>query len=392
MIWASALSTTTATSAALTELKRAIDQQLDGRRPDLVCVFASSHHSDNYLQIAQRVSTHFSPRASIGCSGAGLVGGGYEKENGPALVLCAAYLPGVELYPFHATDNQYPNADASPDAWTELVGAERDQPTNFVLLANLAGPPAFDPRPLLAGLDFAYPSCTQIGGLASAPEHNALFLDGALHNSGLVGIALQGNLQVDTLVARGCRPIGQPMTASTCEEHLLFQLNDRPASQVLADLYHSLPEADQSRMRHGLLLGVASTELKDELEPKDFLMRNIVHMDHEKGYLGIGDILRPGQTVQFHLRDSEAAEEDLELLLNRYCREAWQPAGALLFTGMGRGQQLFGKANRESNAFFDKVGDVPLTGFFCNGEIGPIGQDTHLHGYTGSFSLFRPLD
>lgn len=111
------------------------------------------------------------------------------------------------------------------------------------------------------------------------------------------------------------------MTANTCEDHLLFQLNDRPASQVLADLYHSLPAADQERMRQGLLIGVASTELKDELEPEDFLMRNIVHMDHEKGYLAIGDTLRPGQTVQFHLRDAAAASEDLEILLERYCCE-----------------------------------------------------------------------
>ncbi len=392
MIWASALSTLSTTSAALTELKRAIDQQLDGRRPDLVCVFASPHHSDNYLQIAQRVSTHFSPRTSIGCSGAGLVGGGCEREEGPALVLCAAHLPGVGIHPFHTTGNQYPNADASPDAWTELVGAGRDQQTHFVLLANLAGPPSFDPRPLLAGLDFAYPGCTQIGGLASAADHNALFLDGALHNNGLVGIALQGNLHVDTLVARGCRPIGQPMTANTCENHLLFQLNDRPASQVLAELYHSLPAADQERMRHGLLIGVASTELKDEFEPEDFLMRNIVHMDHEKGYLAIGDSLRPGQTVQFHLRDAAAANEDLELLLDRYDREDRTPAGALLFTCTGRGRQLFGKTNHDSDAFFNQVGDVPLTGFFCNGEIGPIGQDTHLHGYTSSFGLFRALD
>lgn len=392
MIWASALSTAQTTSAALTELKRAVEQQLDGRRPDLVCVFASEHHSDHYLQIAQRVSSHFSPRASIGCSGAGLVGGGYEKEQGPALVLCAAHLPDVEIHAFHATDNQYPSADASPDAWADLVGAERDQHTHFVLLSNLAGPPAFDPRPLLAGLDFAYPGCTQIGGLASAADNNVLFLDGALHNNGLVGIALQGNLQVDTLVARGCRPIGQPMTANTCEDHLLFQLNDRPASQVLAELYHSLPATDQECMRQGLLIGVASTELKDEFEPEDFLMRNIVHMDHEKGYLAIGDTLRPGQTVQFHLRDADAADEDLELLLDRYCREEPDPAGALLFTCAGRGQQLFRKTNHDSNAFFSKVGDVPLTGFFCNGEIGPIGQTTHLHGYTSLFGIFRALD
>ncbi len=392
MIWASALSTKASASAALADIKRTVDAQLDGQRPDLVCAFVSSHHASHYQYIAQQCNALFEPRVSIGCSGAGQLGGGCEAEQGPALALCAAHLPDVSIHPFYCRQEQCPNADAGPDAWVRLVGADRAHPAHFVLMANLAGPPSFDPRPLLAGLDFAYPGCTQIGGLASALDDNILFLDGSLHGNGLVGIALQGNIQVDALVARGCRPIGNPMTANTCEENLLFQLDEKPASQMLAELYHSLSPQDQARMRDGLLLGIASTELKDPLEPGDFLMRNIVHMDHEKGYLAIGDVLRPGQTVQFHLRDAEAASEELDILLQDYCARGARPRGSLLFTCTGRGQQLFSHPEHESKAFFERVGHVPLTGFFCSGEIGPVGPSTHLHGYTSSFGLFRPAD
>ena len=390
MIWASALSTRQNTDVALTEIEHSIWSQLDGKRPDFVCAFVSSHHADNYRHIAQQCNELFKPRVSLGCSGAGLVGGGEERESGPGIALCAAHLPDVATFPFHIRQEQCPSADAGPDAWAQLIGADRSLPAHFVLMANLAGPPPFDPRPLLAGLDFAYPGCTQIGGLASALDDNVLFLDGSLHANGLIGIALQGNIEMETLVARGCRPLGDSMTANTCEHNLLFELDDRPASQVLAELYHSLSEADQARMRDSLLLGIASTEIKDPSEPHEFLMRNIVQMDHEKGFLAIGDVLRPGQTVQFHLRDTEAANEELDLLLRDCSLRGDRPHGALLFTCTGRGQHLFSAPNYESSAFFDRVGRIPLTGFFCSGEIGPVGHSTHLHGYTSSFGLFRP--
>ena len=147
-------------------------------------------------------------------------------------------------------------------------------------------------------------------------------------------------------------------------------------------------------MQYALHVGVASTELKDDLEPGDFLMRNVIHMDQERGFLAVGDELRQGQTVQFHLRDADAASEDLDGLLDRHQREGRDasPAGALLFTCTGRGQALFGQPDHDSNAFFQAVGEVPLGGFFCGGEIGPVGPATHVHGYTSSFGLFSPRD
>ena len=392
MQWVSAISTQPEPTAALTELERTISDQLDASQADLVCAFVAPQYSDSFAHISERIRTHFAPRTFIGCTAVGIVGDSREIEHQPAIALSAARLPDVDLHTFRL--DALPGPDEGPEAWEAALGVPRSEQTYFILLADPIGPPPCDPRPLLAGIDYSFPNATQIGGLASVLEGNALFLDGQLHRSGLIGVALQGNIQVDTIVAQGCRPIGPPMTATACEEYIIRELDGQPAFQVLAALYQSLPSEDQERMQYALHLGVASTELKDDLEPGDFLMRNIVQMDQERGFLAVGDQLRSGQTVQFHLRDADAAREDLEILLNHYqeSRDDTPPAGAMLFTCTGRGQDLFGQPDHDSNAFFQTIGEVPLSGFFCGGEIGPVGPATYLHGYTSSFGLFRPRD
>ena len=102
------------------------------------------------------------------------------------------------------------------------------------------------------------------------------------------------------------------------------------------------------------------------------------------------EVLREGQVVQFHVRDSESAATDLDTLLVNHVKE-WSGgarAGALLFSCLGRGQHLFGKPDHDTGLFRNKVGDTPLGGFFCNGEIGPVGSSTFLHGFTSSFGIF----
>ena len=391
MQWASAISAQADAYSALTEIKRSISEQLKGAHADMVCLFVSPHYADSFAYISELVHTHFSPQALIGCTAAGIVGGSREIEQRAAISLSAALLPGVELHTFHL--EEYPGPDEGPEAWEQAIGVPRTNPAHFVLLADPMGPPPCDPRPLLAGIDYAYPNSVQIGGLASIIDGNTLFLNASLHRSGLIGVALQGNIQVDAVVAQGCRPIGPPMTITTCEDHILHQLDGQPAFEILTALYRSLPSEDQERMRYALHIGIAATELKVDLEPGEYLMRNVIHMDQDRGFLAIGEELRQGQTVQFQLRDADAASEDLDVLLDHYLemKSTTPPAGALLFTCTGRGQALFGQPDHDSNAFFQSVGEVPLGGFFCSGEIGPVGPDTYLHGYTSSFGLFRPL-
>ena len=108
--------------------------------------------------------------------------------------------------------------------------------------------------------------------------------------------------------------------------------------------------------------------------------------------MAIGELLKEGQLVQFHLRDAETSAEDLTAVLERYAVENRenQVHGALLFSCLGRGQYLYGRPNHDTDIFHEKLGPVPLGGFFCNGEIGPVSGTTFLHGYTSSFGIFRP--
>ena len=395
MQWASALSSQPDAGMALTELKRALSEQLDGARPDLVFAFVSPQYSSSYAAIPDLVHNHFSPACFIGCTAMGVIGGGREIEQhiagNPAFSLTAAALPDVDIRAFHLESGDLPDADAGPEAWVEALGVPRQPRAHFLLLAD---PHSFDPQPLLMGLDFAYGDATKIGGLASAMEANCLFLDGESHGSGLVGLALQGDIEVDTVVAQGCRPIGEPMTITECRHNLIIQLDERPAAQVLVELFQTLSPEDQELLRHALHLGIASTEFKVKFEQGDFLIRNVLNLDQEKGFIAVGDVPRNGQTVQFHLRDARTAAEDLELMLGNYGRNPapTAPSGALLFTCNGRGEYLFGQGNHDSGVFVDKVGEIPLGGFFCGGEIGQVGSSTYLHGYTCSFGIFRPLE
>ena len=97
--------------------------------------------------------------------------------------------------------------------------------------------------------------------------------------------------------------------------------------------------------------------------------------------------------VRFHLRDAKTSAEDLHAMLTGYentLSRKQDLSGALLFSCLGRGEYLYGEPNFDSNVFQQHLGDLPVGGFFCNGEIGPVGGETFLHGYTSSFGLFRP--
>ena len=213
-----------------------------------------------------------------------------------------------------------------------------------------------------------------------------------MHRAGAVGVALHGNIILDTIVAQGCRPIGIPMQITACQRNVLLELDGKKPLDTLRSLLDHLSERDQELARHSLFLGVVMDELKDDPKHGDFLIRNIVGIDGESGSVAVGELLKEGQTVQFHLRDAMTSAEDLEAVLSRYgdALEGPDISGALLFSCLGRGQQLYGRPDHDTQMFHNQVGPVPLTGFFCNGEIGPVGGTTFLHGYTSSFGVFRP--
>jgi small ligand-binding sensory domain FIST len=222
-----------------------------------------------------------------------------------------------------------------------------------------------------------------------------------MYREGSVGVALSGNLVLESIVAQGCRAIGQPYRVKECDRNIILQLEDvqdrsAPVTPLdaLRELIQSLDPSDRELAQHSLFVGVARDEFKLELERGDFLIRNLLGVDPRVGAIAIGDRIRPGQRIQFHLRDAHTSAEDLEMLLERYKREIGASSssprhvGALLFSCLGRGARLYGEAHFDSRLFL-RYFDIPLGGFFCNGEIGPVGDGTFLHGYTSVFGICR---
>ena len=392
MKWASHVSARPSLEEALDESCDSVQAQLGpGIEPDLIVAFASVHHDRPESPVPDALRARFPHAAIVGCSGAGVIGGGHEVEDGPGLSITAGQLPDVTLRCFHVGASDLPSPDAAPEAWADLIDVPLDTDPAFLLLAD---PFSLDSEALLTGMDYAFPGCAKIGGLASGggpSSPHALYLNDKLYREGAVGVALFGNVVVDTVVAQGCRPIGEPMRVTAADRNLLLSLDGKPPIERLQQVYERSSPRDQELVQRNLFMGIAMDPLLESVGPGDFLIRNVVGMDPSRGVLAVGALLREGQVVQFHVRDAETSGEDLRQALSSYRRSAGDrsPAGALLFSCTGRGRHLYGTVDHDTGIFDELVGSLPLGGFFCNGEIGPVASITYLHGYTSSFAIFR---
>ncbi len=391
MKWSSAISESPSIDEAAAECASALKAELAGQKPDLVMAFVSADHAASYERVPGLVRSHLGDVLLIGCSGGGVIGAGREVEHSHGLALSAAILTGVDLVPFWIDDGSLPDGDAPPTRWESIVHASAAEEPQFVILAD---PFSIRGEDLLMGLDFAFPGSIKIGGLASGghrPGGNALFLSDKVYRSGAVGISMKGNIVIDTIVAQGCRPVGPLIQVTACSGNVIQRMDGRSPLEVLTELYESLDEFDQQLARSSLFLGILMDELNETPRLGDFLIRNLAGVDPDDGWLTVGETLNEGQTVQFHVRDAGTSAKDLDAMLTRYADQHHldEGTGGLLFSCLGRGAYLYGEPGHDSDMFRDKLGAIPLTGFFCNGEIGPVGSSTFLHGYTSSFGVFR---
>ncbi|MCP4804575.1 MAG: hypothetical protein GY913_29730 [Proteobacteria bacterium] len=376
MKWTSTITTEAEAGRALIELLQHLADELPA--PDLLLVFVSPHYEVRYDTIGSTLKEHHPNATVIGCSGGSVIGGGFEVENEPAIALLAAQLPDVGCVPFRLRQGEVPSD------WRGLLGLEPEHEPAFILLPD---PLSTDPLQLIASLDDAYPGAVKVGGLASGgtgPEENALFLDGELHHDGCVGVALYGDLVIEPLVAQGCRPLGQPMKVTRGRHDLVFELDGRSALEILDEVFTALKPDERPLFAASPMVGMAMAD------STDFLIRHVVGVDRKAGVVAIGASVTEGAMIQFHLRDPAASSSDLRGLLAQHVMRSPTPVGALMFSCMGRGVKFYGKPDHDSALVREHVGDVPMGGFFGNGELGPVHGRTWLHGYTTSIAFVRP--
>ncbi len=237
-----------------------------------------------------------------------------------------------------------------------------------------------------------------VGGIASGGEEvgeNRLMLDDAILEEGAVGLSLSGDIDVQTTVSQGCRPIGQPFVITKAKRHVVQQLGGHNALQVIQEMAQELDEEDQQLVHdNGLLVGRVINEYKQRFGRGDFVVRGLIGVDQDQGYIAIGDPqVRIGQTIQFHVRDQKTAAEDLAMVLD--LQKVHGPgAGGLLFTCNGRGTNLFDAPDTDANLIHGALGEMPLAGIFAAGELGPLGseQTSFVHGHTASLVVFRSMN
>jgi small ligand-binding sensory domain FIST len=354
---------------------------LGGAPADLVAVFASTPNLDSVEDGLAAVEARLGARALMGCGAQGVLGAGRELEQG-GVVVWAASLGEGEAESFHL------EPVAAGDDGIVIAGLPDLEGADAVIM--LADPYSFPIEPLLAQLGQDFPGLPVIGGLASARSDDGCVLlhDDAVAHSGAVGAVLRG-VEVRACVSQGARPIGPEMVITAADGSIVHELASRPALVRLREAILELDREERLLAANGLLLGIVIDENRPEYERGDFLVRGLVDVDEDTGSVTVGDRVRVGQTARLQVRDGVSADEDLRAALSRQLQELSEPpAGALVFTCNGRGVGMFGEPDHDAAALEEAFGRVAAAGFFCAGEIGPVGRRNFLHGFTATMAVF----
>jgi len=346
-------------------------------------LFASAHFFGSAEALASAVAEETGQLPLIGCVAEAVAGGAREVESEPAVSLwLAAGLGPVETFAMEFV--RTPSGGA--------YGGYRfgQGPAGVHLL--ICDPFTFPAGDLLAHLNGHVPAAVVMGGIASgglAQRQSRLFLDGRVLSHGAVGAHLP-RAEVHPLVAQGCRPVGDPYTITAADGNIILGLGGRPPLDRLRELAMALPGRDRELLARGVHLGMVIDEYRAEPRQGDFLIRGIVGTDPDSGAIAVGDEVEVGQTVQFHIRDADSADEDLRRTLGRELAALGdrRAAGALLFTCNGRGSRMFSEPDHDAGLLAAMLGTIPVAGFFCAGELGPVGGQNFLHTFTASIALF----
>ena len=361
-------------------------------RPDLACAFAAPANLERAAEGVAAIHERLRPKALVGCGAQGVVGERREVETGGVTVWAASF-PGAEVVPFRldarAARGQEAEAgeEAAPRRGLVIVGMPDLEGADALIL--LADPYSFPLEPLLTELSQRAPGVPVIGGIASGGPGPAALLEGREPVAGgAVGAVLRG-VDVRPLVSQGARPIGPEMAITGAEGNVIHELASRPALERLRQAIAELEPTERALAAEGLLVGIVIDPNKPDYDRGDFLIRGLIGADEETGAVTVGARVRLGQTLRLQVRDAESAHDDLAHALGRQVAALrGPPAGALLFTCNGRGSQMFGTPGHDAQAVADAFVGAPAGGFFCAGEIGPVGGRNYVHGFTATLAVF----
>jgi small ligand-binding sensory domain FIST len=357
---------------------------LDGRPCDLAVVFISGAHVIAPEATLEGIHEALAPAQLIGCAAAGVIGARREVEDGTAVTVWAAHLESATASVFHSVVEELGDGTGALAGMPDLAGAD-----GAILLADAA---SFPTDAVLRFLFDAAPAVPLMGGLASARTVDGgavLLLGNEVHGDGAVGVRFDG-VEMLPCVSQGATPIGPELTITAAEGHLISELAGKPALEKLRETIEALPPEDLRLVRGGLLMGIVVDVNKPEYVQGDFLVRGLIGADPATGHIVVAADVHPGQVVRLHARDAASADRDLRdaLGVRMSALGGRTPAGALLFACNSRGRDMFGTPDHDAEVVDDGLGGAPAAGFFAAGEIGPVGGQAFLHGFTATVAVF----
>lgn len=375
--------------SALQRWAEELRAKLAAPQVSLGLVFITPRYFKHSRQILEILRVHARIPLLVGCSSQSLILNAEEIEENAGIVLGLYSLPGAELKAFVFTEEQVEEANG-PGYWRMETGVEPEQTNGWLVLID---PFHLDSESWLKSWNAAYAPVPIMGGLASGDyneQTTQIYLNGDVYEEGGVALSVGGDVRLVGVTSQGCTPIGETWTLTKVDQNIIHEIGNRPAYEVLAETFNQLSSEDQQRARGNLFVGLVVNEYLEDFHRGDFLIRNLLGADPRSGSIAVGAAPRLGQTIQFQRRSAAAATEDMEELLARTRAGLGQSPiyGGCLCSCNGRGHGMFGQPNHDAELVQNRMGPLGLTGFFCNGEIGPVGERSFLHGFTASLALF----
>lgn len=347
-------------------------EQLGGPQPEgsLGFVYVTDVYASRVQEIIELLRLRTGVDHWIGTVGLGICASGHEYlDEGALSIMVGPFEPGS----FRILPQVRAPGDLARDPLT--VGGV---PGNFAVVHA-------DPRngrvsAIVAELSRRLESGYVVGGLSSSRSAHPQIADGVAEG-GLSGVVFTDSVVVSTRLTQGCTPLGEVHTVTQSQRNVLIEIDGRPALDVLREDASLRSDRDLERVGGQLF---AALPVRGD-DAGDYTVRNLVGLDSERGLVAIGDLVDPGAKVMFCRRDRRSAVEDMSRMLDSIKSGMFaRPRGALYFSCLGRGASLFGEVSRELAMIREGLGNVPLTGFYCNGEI----SHNRLYGYTGVLTLF----
>jgi small ligand-binding sensory domain FIST len=375
---------------ALSEIASHVKKDMKGETCDFLIAYVSEAYENlDPAAFVNKLANLVPHRVLIGCNSSGVIGDAHEIEMEPAISVLAMHVPGLRIHSFVMSEADLSSLSHGADLINFLDVYPPDKP-HFICLAD---PASVDVVKFLQIFNEGYKGLPVTGGMASGTvmgKPNWLCLNGNIYSEGMVGVALVGNIEFDVIVSQGSRPVGTPFVITRTEGNVLYELAGRPALDVVRDLVGGLSPKDKKLAEYSLSVGIVMNEQQTSFKRGDFLIRNIVGFDPDVKALMIGAVLKVGQTLQFQVRDAETSAEDLSHMLEKIrISPKNEPRAGMLVSCCGRGRDFYGKPDHDIKAIQLAQGPIPITGFFANGELGPVGFKNFVHGYTSSLVIFR---